>query len=119
MKTVIIAKDIKSIIEKDQSFLNRADIRTFTVSSNEQALALHRGEKADLIVVDLDSPEMTGEMLCTAGANMPKLAKNIFNRGTPFLARNDKRNDDSHQHKQRGPCNVLFHDHLLPDLFSQ
>ena len=65
MKTVIIAKEIKSIIEKDQSFLNRADIRTFTVSSNEQALALHRDEKADLIVGNLDSPEMTGEMLCT------------------------------------------------------
>ena len=65
MKRVIIAEDIKSIIEKEQSFLNRADIRTFTVSSNEQALALHRAEKADLIVVNLDSPEMTGEMLCS------------------------------------------------------
>lgn len=65
MKRVIIAEEIKSIIEKDQSFLNRADIRTFAVPSNEQALVLHRDEKADLIVVNLDSPEMTGETLCT------------------------------------------------------
>jgi CheY-like chemotaxis protein len=65
MKRVIIAEEIKAIVEKERSFLNRADIRTFTVSSNEQALALHRDEKADLIIVNLDSPEMSGEMLCT------------------------------------------------------
>ena len=65
MKRVIIAKEIKTIIDKEQTFLNRTDIKTFTVSSNAQALVLHRDEKADLIVVNLDSPEMTGEMLCT------------------------------------------------------
>jgi hypothetical protein len=42
MKRIIIAEDIKAILEEGQSFLNRADIRTFTVSANDQALALHR-----------------------------------------------------------------------------
>ena len=65
MKTVIIAEDIKASLEKEQSFLNRANIRTFAVSANEQALAIHRAEKADLIIVNLDSPEMSGEMLCS------------------------------------------------------
>jgi CheY-like chemotaxis protein len=65
MKRVIIAEDVKPILEREQNFLSRADIKTFTVSSSEQALALHRAEKADLIIVNLDSPAMGGEMLCS------------------------------------------------------
>jgi CheY-like chemotaxis protein len=75
MKKVIIAEDIKSVLEKDLSFLNRADIRTFTVSANERALALHRAEKADLIIVNLDSPEMSGEMLCSLVRDDKELCK--------------------------------------------
>jgi len=65
MKRVLISEDIKAILEKEQSFLNRADIRTFSVSTNRQALALHKAEKADLIIVNLDMPEMSSEMLCS------------------------------------------------------
>jgi len=75
MKRIIIAEDIKAILEEGQSFLNRADIRTFTVSANEQALALHRAEKADLIIVNLDSPEMRGEMLCSLIRDDKELCK--------------------------------------------
>jgi CheY-like chemotaxis protein len=50
----------KSIIEKDQA--NR--ISEHLRYSNEQ-LCSFQDEKADLLVVTLDSPEMTGEMLCT------------------------------------------------------
>lgn len=63
MKKVIIAENIKATLEREQSFLKRSDIRTFTVSTNEQALALHRAEKADLIIVNLDTPGMSGDML--------------------------------------------------------
>jgi DNA-binding response OmpR family regulator len=65
MKRVIIAEDVKAIFEKEQNFLSRADIRTFPVSSNKQALALHRAEKADLLIVNLNSPGMGGETLCS------------------------------------------------------
>jgi len=75
MKKVIIAEDIKSILEKELSFLDRAEIRTFTVSANEPALALHRTEKADLIIVNLDSPEMSGEMLCSLIRDNKELCK--------------------------------------------
>jgi len=75
MKKIIIAEDIKAILEKEQSFLNRADIRTLTVSANEQALALHRAETADLIIVNLDSPQMSGEMLCSLIRDDKELCK--------------------------------------------
>ena len=75
MKRIIIAENIKAVLEKERCFLDRSDMKTFTVSSNEQALALHRVEKADLIVVNLDSPEMRAEMLCSLIRDSNELCK--------------------------------------------
>ena len=65
MKKVIIAEDIRGVLEGEKSFLNRSDIRIFTAASNEKALALHRSVRADLIVAKLTTPEMSGEKLCS------------------------------------------------------
>ena len=64
MKRLIVAKDIRTILVKEKSFLNRTGIRTFTAASNLKALALHRAVKADLIIARLDTPDMSGERLC-------------------------------------------------------
>ncbi|MDH5202389.1 MAG: PilZ domain-containing protein [Nitrospirota bacterium] len=63
MKKVIIAEDIYANLEREQSFLNRSVIKIFTAATNEKTLALHRAEKADLIIAKLDTPEMSGEIL--------------------------------------------------------
>lgn len=63
MKKIIIAEEIKAILEKEQCFLNRSDIRIFTITDNEEALALHRAEKANLIIAKIDTPKMSGETL--------------------------------------------------------
>jgi len=65
MKKVIIAKDIWAVLYKEQSFLNRSDIRIFTATTNEKALAIRKNEKADLIIAKLDTPKMSGEILCS------------------------------------------------------
>ncbi|HYA31855.1 MAG TPA: PilZ domain-containing protein [Thermodesulfovibrionales bacterium] len=65
MKKVIVAKDISAMLAKGKSFLNRAGIKTFTAASNEKALAFHRAVKADLIIAKLNTPEMSGETLCS------------------------------------------------------
>ena len=65
MKKVIIAKDIKTIIEKKRTFLDRSAVRLFAAPSNEKVLALHRALKADLIITKLNMPEMSGETLCS------------------------------------------------------
>jgi CheY-like chemotaxis protein len=64
MKKVIITDDIKEMLEKDLSFLDRSDIRTLVAADNEEILVLHRAEKADLIITDLNMPEISGENLC-------------------------------------------------------
>jgi CheY-like chemotaxis protein len=65
MKKIIIAADIYEELRKEQSFLNRSDMKTFTAVNNEEVLAIHKTEKADLIVTKLDTPSMNGETLCS------------------------------------------------------
>jgi len=64
MKNVIMAQDIYELLRPEQSFLSRVDVRMRTADSNSQALALHRAERADLILVYLETGEMSGEELC-------------------------------------------------------
>ncbi len=64
MKKVIVAKDMRAVLQKGKSFLSRTGIRTYTAVSNEKALALHRAVHADLIIAKLDTPGMSGERLC-------------------------------------------------------
>lgn len=73
MKKVIIAEDIAAIIEKDRSIFNRSDIRTISAATNEEILALHKAEKADLIIANLDMPDMSGENLCALIRNDDEL----------------------------------------------
>jgi len=65
MKKIIIAADMYEALRKERSFLNRSDIKTFTAVTNEEVLAIHKAEKADLIVTGLDTPLMNGETLCS------------------------------------------------------
>lgn len=65
MKKVIIVEDIKALIEKEKSFFNRTGFKIYVASTNAEALALHKAEKADLIISKLDMPDMSGEMLCS------------------------------------------------------
>ena len=62
MKKIILDEDIKAILEREQSFLDRSDVTIFSASTNEEILALHRTEKADLIIAKLDTGGMSGEM---------------------------------------------------------
>jgi CheY-like chemotaxis protein len=66
MKKVIIADEIRPLIEKEHSFLNRSGIRLYGAASNDKALALHREHRAELIIATLKGPGMNGEELCSA-----------------------------------------------------
>lgn len=75
MKKIIITQDIKALIDREDSFLNRARLRIFPVASNEEALDLHRTEKADVIIADLDSQVLSGELLCSIIRDDEELCK--------------------------------------------
>lgn len=65
MQKIIITKDIKALIDREDNFLKRSDLRIFPVVSNEEALDIHRSEKADVIIADLDSQALSGELFCS------------------------------------------------------
>ncbi|MEW6067669.1 MAG: response regulator [Nitrospirota bacterium] len=65
IKKILIINDIKSAIEKKESFFNRENIKMLTSSSNEEVLSIHKAEDVDLIITRLDTPQMDGETLCS------------------------------------------------------
>lgn len=64
MKKIIIARDIKELLEVKQSFFRRADINLIAVSSNEDALEFHKRQHADLIIIDPGSTGLNSEEFC-------------------------------------------------------
>ena len=66
MQKIIITQDIKALLDREDNFLSRAALKIFPVASNEEALDLHRSEKADIIIAELDSQALSGELFCSA-----------------------------------------------------
>ncbi|MCK4911355.1 MAG: response regulator [Thermodesulfovibrionales bacterium] len=63
---MIVIDDIKNVLDKENSFLDRSGIELYPVPSNAEALLVHREIKADLIITYLDMPDMSGEDFCEA-----------------------------------------------------
>jgi len=75
IKKILIADDLKSVIEKEESFFNRENIKMFTSSSNEEAFSIHKKENVNIIITHLDTPQMDGETLCSLVRNDNKLRR--------------------------------------------
>jgi DNA-binding response OmpR family regulator len=65
VKKILIVDDLKLFVEKQKSILNRADFKIFTAESGEEALNIHRNEKVDLIITNLDVAGIDGDQLCS------------------------------------------------------
>jgi len=63
MKKVLIANNLIDLYIDKNSFRDRADIRVFTAATNDEVLKIHRKEKVDLIVTQLDLPGIKTEDL--------------------------------------------------------
>ena len=63
MKKVLLTKDVKRLIAGQYNFLNRSDITVVTASTNAEALKIHREEKVDLIVTQLETPGIGSEKI--------------------------------------------------------
>jgi response regulator RpfG family c-di-GMP phosphodiesterase len=64
MKKIVMTEYVRELIAGDKTLLNRTGMKTFIAASNDEALHLHRKEKADLIMAGVDSGALTGEQLC-------------------------------------------------------
>ncbi len=66
MKKIITTTDLRKALPGDETILSRKDISILSAASSEDILRLHRKEKADLIIADLDMRKMAGDELCEA-----------------------------------------------------
>ena len=66
MKKILVTDKVLTLIEKERSFLDREGVKLFSVATNDDVLAVHRAEKADIIIADLHAPGMKSEELCSA-----------------------------------------------------
>ncbi|MBI4823998.1 MAG: response regulator [Nitrospirae bacterium] len=65
-KKILIVDDLRPFIEQEKNILSRADFQLFTASSGREALEIHKTEKVDIIIADLDMPEVPGDELSRA-----------------------------------------------------
>jgi DNA-binding response OmpR family regulator len=73
MKKILIDPKISKVLLEKQSFLNRADIKLFTAASNDEALEVHRAERVDLIITDLNSSGISFGQFCSVVRSDPAL----------------------------------------------
>ena len=64
MKKILIADSLKHLVS-GENILSRANTLILTASSSQEILSIHKSEKADLIVIDLDMPDMPSDELCS------------------------------------------------------
>jgi len=65
MKKILLVNASRYFFDEGKSLLDRKDFRVFLAPSGASALQIHRQEKVNLIVAELDMPEMGGDDLCT------------------------------------------------------
>ena len=75
MKKILIVDSVKAIVEKKKSIFSRSDFTILTAVSGEEAIKIHRAEKVDLIITDLDMPRMPGDVLCSIMRTDTKLKR--------------------------------------------
>ena len=73
MKKILIDLKISAMLLEKKSFLNRGEMRLFTAASNDEALAIHRAERVDLIITDYDAPGISTEQFCSLIRKDPAL----------------------------------------------
>lgn len=65
MKKILLVNSSRYFFDEGKSLLDRKDFQVFLAPNALVALQIHRQEKMNLIVADLDMPEMGGDVLCS------------------------------------------------------
>lgn len=64
MKKILLVNASRYFFDEGKNLLDRKDFQVFLAPSGLKALQIHRQEKVNLIVCDMDMPEMAGDALC-------------------------------------------------------
>ena len=76
MKKALLVDDVKLFLEFEKTLLKNRGIELFTATSGSEALQIHRKEHVDLILLDLNMPDLSGVDVCRVIRNEDVL-KNV------------------------------------------
>jgi DNA-binding response OmpR family regulator len=86
MKNKILIVDSVNNIDWQKTLFARAGLRIFSAQTCDQALRIHREERVDVIVADLGSPEVGGDVLCRrirSDEELQQVSVVLLCQGTP------------------------------------
>ncbi|HEY6873611.1 MAG TPA: response regulator [Geobacteraceae bacterium] len=76
MKKILLVNAVIAFFDGNKSLLNRSEFRTLTAITGKEALQVHRQEQVDLIIAEVNMPDMRGDELC-AQLRTEKDLKNV------------------------------------------
>jgi CheY-like chemotaxis protein len=65
MKKILIVNPVIDSLARDISILDRDELLIFTATTAEEGLRIHREDRVDLLLTELDLPGMGGDVLCS------------------------------------------------------
>lgn len=71
--TVLLVDDVRLLLELEKNFLKYSAVRILTAANGEEAIAVVRAERPDLIYMDLNMPVMDGKCCCATLKADPEL----------------------------------------------
>jgi CheY-like chemotaxis protein len=72
---ILLADDMKSFLDLERSFLSRAECELYTAATGIEAVKLATRLQPDLILLDIEMPEMTGIEACRILKSTPATQK--------------------------------------------
>ncbi|MGC2062068.1 MAG: PilZ domain-containing protein [Thermodesulfovibrionales bacterium] len=66
MKKMLVVDNLSAVTEWSAGLMNRSELTVLTASSADEALEMHRAEKVDLVLIDLQVSGMSPEAFCAA-----------------------------------------------------
>jgi CheY-like chemotaxis protein len=64
-KRALFSSDLKNLIDEHNCMFENDGFQIFTASTAEEAFNIHKDVRMDLIVTDIDFPQMGGDKLCS------------------------------------------------------
>jgi len=66
MKKILVVNNLFPVTERSAGLMNRSELTVLKASSADEALTMHRAEKADMVIIDLQISGMSSEAFCSA-----------------------------------------------------
>ncbi|HLO26767.1 MAG TPA: response regulator [Geobacteraceae bacterium] len=65
MGKILLVSSLQAFLERNRGLLNRANFHIVTAGTGMEALRIHREQRVDLIVAELEMSDMGGDNLCS------------------------------------------------------